>query len=426
LEYYIIYPARASLLKLNLKKKSMNLDKIIDILKDGYVCDRCIGRQFAQLLTGTDNKKRGEAIRFILAMKMDSGEDLKINESNLYGFEFHNKKLKAERPKKCSVCNDIIDNLKKKVKEIENELKGYEFNTILIGSKIPDDLLFKEQDIWDTIGIDFCESLKSEVNRELGKLVCEKLGKDVDKSNPEINIIYDFKNSKIEKKIKSLFIEGKYSKLVRGIPQTEWKEKIFKISVQGIIERPLLKTAKSEESSFHGAGREDIDAKCLGWRPFVIELKSPIKRKFDLKKVEKEINKSKKVKVKGLKFTKKSTIRDIKSARYDKKYRLEVDFEKKLENLENINELNGAIISQKTPTRVLRRRANKIRRRKVKHIKYKVLGENKLEIEVKTEAGLYVKELVSGDDGRTVPSLSDLIKNKVKSIKLDVIKVYCD
>lgn len=404
----------------------MDLEKITEIMKEGYVCDRCIGRQFAQLLTGTDNKKRGEAVRFVLAMKIDSGEDIDVEKSNLYGFEFHNKKVKTEKPGKCSVCNDMIDDLKKKVDKIKKELKGYEFETILIGSVIPNDILLKEQEIWDNIGIEFCESIKSEVNRELGKLVCEKLKKEVDKKSPDINIVYNFEKSEIEKKVRSVFAYGKYSKFVRGIPQTEWKEKIFKTSVQGIIEKSLLKAAKSKNTSFHGSGREDIDAKCLGWRPFIIEVKEPKVRKLDLKKAEKEINKSKKVNVKELKFAKKMDIRDIKSANYDKKYRLEVEFEEKLENLEKIDELNDIIISQKTPTRVLRRRADKIRKKRVKDIKYKALGENKLEIVAKTEAGLYVKELVSGDDGRTEPSISELIGNKVKSIKLDVIKVYCD
>jgi tRNA pseudouridine synthase 10 len=404
----------------------MNFEKIDGIMKDGYVCDRCIGRQFAQLLTGTDNKRRGEVVRFLLAMKVDSGEDMKIDGSNFYGFEFHNKKVRTKKPGKCSVCGDIFKELKKKVKQIEKGLKKFEFDTLLLGSVLPDDLLNRENEIWGRIGIEFCESVKSEINREFGKLICAKVGKKVDKKIPDINVIYDFRTSKPIIRVRALYIYGKYKKLVRGIPQTEWKNKIYKTSVQGVIEKPLLKLTKGDDTSFHGSGREDIDARCLGWRPFVIEVKNPKKRSVDLKKVGEDVKKSKKVEVKDLKFAKKIDVRNVKSAKHDKTYRLEVEFEKPLENLEKIDELNGTVISQRTPTRVIRRRSDKTRRRTVKDIKYKVLGENKLEVEVTTEAGLYAKELMSGDGGRTQPNIAELINNKVKNVQLDVIKVHCD
>ncbi|OGI15756.1 hypothetical protein A3K63_00055 [Candidatus Micrarchaeota archaeon RBG_16_49_10] len=404
----------------------MNLDKVAEILKKGYVCDRCVGRQFAQLLTETDNEKRGQAIRFVLAMQYDSGMEAKINEANFYGFHFHSRKVKSKKPGKCSVCGDIFGELKKKVEEIRKAVKGYEFGTILIGTKPPDILLKKEQAVWDEIGFESCEPIRSELNRVLGRMVCEDLGKDVDKKAPDMSVVYDFKANEAVINPKPLLVYGKYRKLVRGMPQSEWKTKIYKTSVQGVIERPLLKATKGDKTSFHGAGREDVDARCLGWRPFIIEVKNPRKRIVKFREMLRAVKKSRKVEVKGLRFATKIDVRDIKSAKYDKKYRLVVRFEGKLEGLERIKELKGATIIQRTPNRVLRRRANKARKRQVKDIRYKVLGRNKLEIAVRAESGLYVKELVSGDGGRTEPNVAGLINNKVKNIELDVIKVYCD
>jgi tRNA pseudouridine synthase 10 len=404
----------------------MNLEKMAAIMKEGYVCDRCLGRQYAQLLTGTDNLKRGKAVRFVLAMKADSGEEMGIHPSNFHGFEFHSRKVKAEKPGKCIVCGGIFKGLKKKVNEIEKAVAGYDFKTVLIGTILPDDLLLKEQEVWGKVGVEFCEPLKSEVNRELGKAVAERLGKDVDKKAPDVNVVYDFKEKRPVVNVRPVFIYGKYRKLVRGIPQTEWKNKVFETSVQGVIEKPLLKALKGEKSSFHGAGREDIDARCLGWRPFVIEIKEPRKRAMKLAKAGEAIKKSKMVEVKGLRMADRMDIRDAKSARYDKKYRLRVEFESKIEGIERVMELKGAQVAQKTPTRVMRRRADKTRKRLIKDITYKVLGQNKLEMTVTTEAGLYVKELVSGDGGRTQPNVSELINNKVKNIELDVIRIYSD
>jgi len=42
---------------------------------------------------------------------------------------------------------------------------------------------------------------------------------------------------------------------------------------------------------------------------------------------------------------------------------------------------------------------------------------------VRTQGGLYVKELVSSDEGRTVPSVAELIGTDAKTLKLDVLKV---
>lgn len=202
---------------------------------------------------------------------------------------------------------------------------------------------------------------------------------------------------------------------------------MYPTSVQEIIEKPLLKATGARKSSFSGAGREDIDARCIDFRPFVIEILKPEKRKIDLKKIEKQINKSKKVNVKNLKIVGlgKELIRRIKTERYDKTYLAEVEFEKKIDRkkLKLLKQLTKEPLIQKTPLRVVHRRADKFRKRRVKEISYKVKGK-RLILKIRAEAGLYIKELINGDNGRTKPNISDMIENKVKKINLDVIKIH--
>jgi len=45
------------------------------------------------------------------------------------------------------------------------------------------------------------------------------------------------------------------------------------------------------------------------------------------------------------------------------------------------------------------------------------------EIVFECESGTYVKELVSGDDGRTKPSLSELLGREAKVAQLDVLEI---
>ena len=401
-------------------------EKAIEVLKGNYVCDRCLGRCFGQLLSGFSNEERGKTLRQYVAMLIDSGENIDVDSSNLYGINFHNKKIETKKPHKCAICSDLFKEVKKKTKLMIKKMKKYEYKTFLVGCKLTPELIKKEQDLWDKVDIEWCESIKNEINRELGIEIEKITGKTMDRKSPDITVMFDLNKNNVKLYVRSVYIYGKYQKLARGMPQTKWKKKIFRTSVQEIIEKPFLKQTKAKNTSFHGSGREDIDVRCLGWRPFVLELITPIKRKIDLKKVKSELNKSKKVKVKDLKIVGKEVVRGVKFADYDKTYRAIVVFEKPVENIKKLNELKEAIITQKTPIRVLKRRADKIRKRRLKDIKYNSLSKNKIELVVKTQSGLYVKELITGDDGRTEPSVSDLLNNKVKKIELDVIKIHCD
>ena len=400
----------------------MKIQQKLEKILQKPVCNNCLGRQFAKLLSGLSNEQRGKIIRQYAAFLLDAGE-IDVDLSNFYGMKFYNRKIKPNKPKKCYLCGNLFSELKKKAEEIEKKLRKYEYKTFLIGSRPKTNLLKKEEELWEKIGIDYCEPLRAEINRELGKIV-EKLTKKRMDYKPDITVFVDFNKNDIQLHIRSLYIYGKYQKLKRGIPQTKWKNKIFKTSVQEEIAKPILKATKSKESKFHGSGREDIDARCLGWRPFVIEILNPVKRKINLKEIQRQINKSKKVQVKGLKFVEKLIVRDIKSATNDKTYRIIVTFEKPIENLKQVKKLKNTVILQQTPKRVLRRRADKLRKRKVLDIKYKILSKKKVEFIITTQAGLYVKELVTGDDSRTQPNISDIINNRVKKMELDVIKIH--
>ena len=100
----------------------------------------------------------------------------------------------------------------------------------------------------------------------------------------------DFKNGEIETQINPIFIESRYRKLIRGIPQTKWPcskckgkgcescnqtGKMYAETVEELISEDAIKAANGTGAKFHGAGREDIDVKMLGsGRTFVLKLKS--------------------------------------------------------------------------------------------------------------------------------------------------------
>jgi tRNA pseudouridine synthase 10 len=174
---------------------------------------------------------------------------------------------------------------------------------------------------------------------------------------------------------------------------------------------------------------EDIDARMVGsGRPFVMEVINPLKRFIDLKALEARINENEKgrVAVTFDGYTDRSAVESIKSKKAYKKYRIlvEVDGSISLEELNNaLEQLRGAVIHQRTPLRVAHRRADKVRERRVIDIGAVRAEGGRFCIDISGEAGLYIKELISGDGGRTDPSLSGIIGKSARVTSLDVVQV---
>jgi tRNA pseudouridine synthase 10 len=203
--------------------------------------------------------------------------------------------------------------------------------------------------------------------------------------------------------------------------------------VEELVSKPLLDAAEGEKTAFHASGREDIDARMLGnGRPFVVEISKPKKRSLDLKKIAEIINESAKdkVEISRLRFTNRDVVRKLKKAESaQKEYRALIAFEKELSeaDMQLLEEkLNSTLIKQQTPLRVLHRRADLIRERYIYKLKVKKLSAKEALMQVRCQGGLYVKELVSGDEGRTTPSVSELLQNPAETLKLDVLNVIMD
>ena len=99
--------------------------------------------------------------------------------------------------------------------------------------------------------------------------------------------------------------------------------------------------------------------------------------------------------------------------------------------LKIVESLNGLKLAQRTPARVAHRRSDLIRKRTVfeahsPFIEVNENGEREIEFTLRCESGTYVKETVHGDNGRTQPSVSALIKAKCNVLWLDVGDIHAD
>ena len=278
--------------------------------------------------------------------------------------------------------------------------------------------------------------------RFLGQAINPALLFDFEKQDIVINVDLR-KEPKVRIQINPLFIEGKYNKLVRGIPQTKWPcgkckgkgceecnftGKQYRESVEELLSEPILEATNGWQAKFHGAGREDIDVLMLGsGRPFVLEIKEPKIRKINLDALEEKINKMTEGKTSyhNLKFCERNRKAEIKVSSSDayKIYKALVKCDKpydkdKLASLNNLDEIH-----QQTPLRVLHRRADKVRIKHVHNVSCEIIDDTTFEMTVKTEGGLYIKELISGDEDRTKPNVGEVLGVKSICEQLDVVEV---
>ena len=196
-----------------------------------------------------------------------------------------------------------------------------------------------------------------------------------------------------------------------------------------MIGNPMVEFLKADEAILHGSGREDVDARMLGnGRPFIMEIRNPRRRYVDLRELEEFVNRRTggKVVVMNLSYAKPKDVEFIKSAGFRKVYRAKVEFERDVsfEELKRaVEELSNRVIEQRTPTRVLHRRADLVRKRRTYDVEILLHRGRVAVIRFEADSGLYIKELVSGDQGRTRPSLSELLGVCAKVTKLDVVEV---
>lgn len=436
------------------------LDSALEMLNKYPLCDNCLGRQFALLGYNIENHKRGNAIKLALVLKSNKLYfkkaplglvNLKVLMNNAFSQEAINtlkhleKKIDENEIKTCYLCNNTFQSIEKLANKAILSLQGYDFETFLVGIKIP--LKFEERndEFKALFNVVYGESIRHEFARLIGKKIAELTKKIPEYKNPDVQIIINPFTDIILLQVNPLFIAGKYRKFVRTIPQSKWfcsscrgrgcdtckgTGKLYPESVEELASEPLLKITEGKKTSFHASGREDIDALMLGsGRPFVIEVSKPKKRKIDLNLIQQKINESarKKIELTDLKFVNKEFIRKLKKGESAKKeYRALIEFERDLSESrlsQLVNQLSNTLIKQQTPIRVLHRRADLMRERYIYNVNVKKVSPRMAEIKLLCQGGLYIKELVSGDEGRTMPNISSLMKNKAKTLELDVLNV---
>lgn len=392
------------------------------ILRAGPVCDECLGRVAAGLGRGWTNAARGEQLR-------ERASSLGVQ----------------GRAGRCWVCSDAFAEVAHWAHRASEMAKSYAFETYLFGVKLSAQVEQMDAVYVERFPSSYRESIKHALNRALGLSFEREIAHSitVDFRDPHLSFVVDWCSDDLRLHVRSVYVYGRYRKLERGIPQTRWpcracrgrgcptcgfSGKQYPTSVEEIIAAPLVRAAGAAGASLHGAGREDIDARMVGdGRPFVLEIHAPRRRRVDLEECRQEVNAEAKgrVEVSSLRFVHRSAVAWLKEVSARKAYQARIRLESPVEQEDLERALASLVgeIAQETPLRVSHRRADKVRIRTLHEAQGHLEDEVTATVRLKGDGGLYIKELVSGDAGRTRPSLSERLSIAAYVVELDVLEV---
>ena len=294
---------------------------------------------------------------------------------------------------------------------------------------------------------------KGAIKRGVGlalALAWEDQGRTCDFERPELRLTYDQQRQRVERVVRPVWIYGRYRKLVRELPQTQarWRcpacrgagcppcegtGRRYPTALEDLLGAPVARALDGRGYTLHGMGREDVDVRCLGTgRPFVLQVDSPRRRSCDLEELAATVGAESagRAEVVGaLRWTHEGLVARLKGWEAPKTYRAvcALDAPVSRERIADLAaRLTGATLEQRTPARVARRRTDKVRRRRVLQFEVAPTGPaDRFEVQIQAESGTYIKELISGDDGRTSPSVAGLLGVGALCASLDVLEVGC-
>lgn len=320
------------------------------------------------------------------------------------------------------------------LERILQRLCPYEFKTLVLG--------FARAGRYDR---EEHEVSYRELKIALGDELVRRLpGVEVDFDRPDVRVEI---GQGLEVTVRSapLFIAGRYRKLSREIPASKWIHHACRgkgcpscshtgtlcgPSIEELLGAPILQASGGSEALFHALGREDTDARMLGTgRPFVLEVRSPLRRTLPLESIGNEVVERARylAEVSGLVPVARDAVAAVKGSAAEKTYRAWVRVGGGLptDASERAERLAGFLVEQLSPRRVMHRRGRgTTRARRILESTWAGELDGLFLWEVRVESGMYVKELVSGDEGRTRPSLAAVLGVPATCAALDVLEIH--
>ncbi|GAY25677.1 tRNA pseudouridine(54/55) synthase Pus10 [Desulfurococcaceae archaeon AG1] len=411
-----------------------------EILARYPLCDRCLGRLFANLGRGLSNLERGRAIKLTLAMgyhdeasrdperlrdelyniSRNAGEPFQSLYRHIYG---------AEPPSTmpCYICGGRIESLISEwVKRAGDSIRNLGASRFILGIRPPRGFVEAEEEIARVFSLQYWESIRSELKREIGKSVATTYGLSPDFDDPEVMLILDLERGSVEAVMPPLILSTRLVKLVRGFSVKRRPrgggslEDIARSDIKDLGRDVSIKIPIRDTSRYRilGRGCESI-----------IEIRSPEPGRRDLRNLAKVLNRSSSTyRVEILGRGSRRIAEELPAKVRRIWYRAHIYIEKEVDSrfIESLAPRRITGVEQKTPSRILRagyRGVEKVVRGDMGIEKILRISNKTLEILFTLPPNIYAEEAITGDGGRTSPSISSLLGVDVIPLEIDVINI---
>ncbi|MGQ9469385.1 MAG: tRNA pseudouridine(54/55) synthase Pus10 [Nitrososphaerales archaeon] len=372
------------------------------ILTNYPLCNWCLGRQFPSI-KGDNNEIKGKMIRREVKVEIKRGS--------------------------CFICQDIMQSLKDTSAKILERLKNYEFEDFLIGVKLSKDVIEREDDLRAKFKLRGGEAIKSEIKKEIGKMVASKTDKRVKFRNPDMTILLNFISGEIDLNPKPLFVYGRYLKMIRGLPQKrrkcrncggkgcyvcEYTGFSKEESVEQILAQRLIEKFDAKGAKFTWIGGESVESLVLGnGRPFYAEIIEPKLRHIDESKMIKKEN--------GVILKELMVIdeKPKKSPTFIVTVSAHVKFDEEV-NEEKLNTLREKLQNSEVKIKSLKKKSLV---KKIYDFNVERMNKREAKIIFKCDGGLNIKRFISGSNSDVRKDLLEINPNVSEIIG---IKANCD
>lgn len=350
----------------------------------------------------------------------------------------------AKADAECFICQGALGKLESMADAALNVAKeqGFSFNSFAVQSSFPRPMMVREEELFDNEPLADAMAIKNQANRLITDYLIGVTKKKCTSANAaDIVFKLDFWHNKSAATPTSVFVFARYRKLSRNYCQHEWRCGACRgrgcrkcegkgenyPSVEGAIKSAFAPAFKASDVMLHASGREDVDVMMEGnGRPCVIEIIHPGKRDADLEEIAGQIAKAHPIRLSDLRICNSSWVGAVCTSHFEKKYRVWVEASRGI-GKEELGQLLARVpimLNQRTPVRVSQRRSDLVRQRRVLAMQLIEHNGKSFVLDLKTDAGTYIKEFVHGDGGRTVPSIGSLLSCQAECKQLNVVHIY--
>jgi tRNA pseudouridine synthase 10 len=326
----------------------------------------------------------------------------------------------------CYICRGLMDSLDSIAEKIMDAVRGYEFQTFLIGATLPTQIYEREDAMRARLKIRGKESVKNQLTRELGMRLARLTRKKVEYMKPDATISLTIdKENNVDVAVRSrpLAIAGRYVKKSRGVPQKQNRCQSCEgrgcdscdhsglsgyDSVEGVVAKGLLEMTGGQAPKFSWIGSEDQGSLVLGTgRPFYARVFNPKKRKL----------KKSRVGGSGVMATLK-VIEDEPELQphFKVKTRIRAKCERALskDDMKKLDSLVGAVVSFENRFKTATKKIHSARSRRI--------GDNQFMLTMVADGGLMIKQLVGGEEYMK-PNISEVLGAKCECVAFDILQV---